>query len=82
MYLARLIGGQQPLPGAPLYAPSAEHDQDAGMVVDAQPTPGGGYEALVMLQIASYEAGDVRLGDAQGPELELYSPPYAFEKQA
>jgi folate-binding protein YgfZ len=81
MYLAHVTGDRRPLPGEELTSPSAEHDQMAGQVVDAQPAPEGGYDALVMAQIAGFEANDIRLGD-NGPLLELGTPPYPFEDKA
>lgn len=81
MYLAHVAGDRQPQPGEELHSASAENDQMAGVVVDAQPATEGGYNALVMLQIISFEANDVRLGD-NGPQLKLSTPPYAFENKA
>lgn len=77
MYLSHIDSEQQPKPGDELFSPSAESDQGAGMVVDAQPAPNGGYDALVMLQIAGFEADDVHLGDSNGAKLSFGDLPYS-----
>lgn len=79
MYLARIAGDARPEPGTELFSPSSESGQGAGRVVDAAPSPEGGFEALVVLQISSAEEGDIHLGGADGPRVELEPLPYAFE---
>jgi hypothetical protein len=75
MYLAHLP--VEASAGAQLY--SAElAEQSCGMVVDAVPAPGGGSDLLAVVQIGSAEAGDVRLGSADGPRLEFRPLPYAL----
>ena len=78
MYRARVGGTERPLPGAEVYSASSESGQGAGRIVDAAPAPGGGFEALAVVQISSAEAGDMRLHDGGGPALELLELPYAF----
>lgn len=78
MYRARIDSAERPLPGTELYSASSESGQGAGRVVDSATAPDGGYEALVVLQISSAEADDVRLVDASGPVVELLDLPYAF----
>ena len=79
MYLAHIDADTPPAPGTEIYSASSESGQGAGRVVDAAPSPEGGSEALVVLQISSAEADDVRLGSEDGPELKLLQLPYAFE---
>ncbi|MCP5298970.1 MAG: folate-binding protein YgfZ [Chromatiaceae bacterium] len=78
MYRARIGGDEFPAPGTELYSASSESGQGAGRVVDAAISPDGGYEALVVLQISSAEAGDVHVRDAAGPSVQLLGLPYAF----
>jgi folate-binding protein YgfZ len=78
MYRARLDVPTCPARGAELFSPSSESGQGAGRVVDAAPSPDGGYEALVVLQISVADANDARLGAVDGPVVELLDLPYAF----
>lgn len=78
MYRAHIDMDTCPERGTEVYSPSSESGQGAGRVVDAAPAPNGGYEALVVLQISSAESGDLRLGNADGPGLELLDLPYSF----
>ena len=76
MYLAHIADTQRPAPGAEVFSPSSESGQGAGRIVDAAPSPDGGFDVLAVLQISSAEAGDVRLHDAAGPVLDLRPMPY------
>lgn len=78
MYRARVPAEPNPAPGTELFSPHSESGQGAGRVVDAAPSPDGGFEALVVLQIDVAEAGGVTIGSPDGPRLELLSLPYAF----
>ncbi len=78
MYLARIGTGTCPAPGDALFSPSSRSAQGAGRVVAARPSPEGGCEALVVAEIAAFEAADLRLGDENGPPLELREPPYGL----
>jgi len=82
MYRARVDTDTPPAPGTEVFSPSSESGQGAGRIVDAAPSPEGGFEVLCVLQISSAEAGDMRLGDAEGPVLELLPLPYAFDAEA
>jgi hypothetical protein len=82
MHLAHLDANQPPMPGDELYSPSAANDQATGLVVDAQPAPEGGYDALVMAQMACVEADDVHLGDGGGPKLSFGKLPYSLAQDA
>ncbi len=50
--------------------------QSNGMVLSAQPAPGGAWEALVVVQLASKETSRVRLRSPAGPVLEFIDLPY------
>lgn len=73
MYLAKLPGDAQP--GDKLYSPVTGH-QSTGMIVNAAPSPDGGYIVLAVAQIESYKAGEVCLGSMTGPRLEFMDLPY------
>ena len=79
MYRARLAIGSAPAPGTEIFSSNSDSGQGAGRLVDSAPSPDGGFEALVVLQISSAESGDLHLGDADGPLLEILPLPYAFE---
>jgi hypothetical protein len=78
MYLAHLPSetSPPPLPGDPLYARAYEQGQGTGKVVDAQASPDGGYDLLVVVQVAAHDSGLVHLGSEEGPSLEFRPLPY------
>jgi tRNA-modifying protein YgfZ len=78
MYRARIDAQACPARGTEIFSPSSESGQGAGRVVDAAPSPDGGFEVLAVLQISSADTGDLHLGEAGGPRLELLDLPYAF----
>jgi folate-binding protein YgfZ len=55
---------------------AADPDQPAGIVAEAAPAPDGGWDAIVSLQLAATEAGDLHAGNASGPALKLLPLPY------
>ncbi|HEY7944443.1 MAG TPA: folate-binding protein [Casimicrobiaceae bacterium] len=88
-YLGRLkerlalahLDAAPPEPGARLYS-TAFGEQACGTIVDAAHAPGGGSDALAVLQIAASESGDVRLGASAGSPLRLLALPYALPAPA
>lgn len=54
----------------------ADAEQPAGTVVQAAPAPGGGFDAIVSLQLAAAERGGLAAGSAGGPPLALLPLPY------
>jgi folate-binding protein YgfZ len=54
----------------------AEPDQPAGTVVQAAQAPGGGWDALISLQLSAVDAGALTLGAATGPAIALLPLPY------
>jgi folate-binding protein YgfZ len=78
MYRGHIDCPELPLPGTEIYSAASDSGQGAGRVVDAAPAPGGGFEALVVLQISVAEAGGIHLNDREGPILELLDLPYEF----
>lgn len=73
MYLAHVA--VEAKPGDPVYSPTLA-GQSAGQVVNAAAAPGGGSDLLAVLRIDSFEAGDIRLGAADGAQLEFRALPY------
>ena len=55
---------------------ASDAEQPAGVVAQAAPAPGGGWDAIVSLQLAAAEAGDLHAGSATGPALQLLPLPY------
>lgn len=51
-------------------------EQPVGTVAQAAPAPGGGWAALVSMQIAALSAGGLRAGSAEGPALSVEPLPY------
>jgi folate-binding protein YgfZ len=79
MYRAKIEADACPTPGAELYSSDHDSGQAVGRVVDAAPSPNGGFECLVVLQINIAETGNVSLSSPDGPRIELLSLPYAFD---
>ncbi len=77
MYRVHAPVGALPAVGTDIYAPDFG-DQSAGKVVSAAPAPEGGYEALVVLQTSSAEAGQAHLGAPDGPALAFLPLPYTL----
>ncbi|MCW8945341.1 MAG: folate-binding protein YgfZ [Sedimenticola sp.] len=80
MYLASVNTDTPPRPGDELFAPGSASGQGAGRIVDARPSPSGGYELLAVAEIKSFEAGNLHLIDDQGPKLQPGKLPYTFEE--
>ena len=57
---------------------AGDADQPAGVVVQAAPAPGGGFDAIVSLQLAAAERGDLTAGAVGGPSLVLQPLPYGL----
>jgi folate-binding protein YgfZ len=62
-------------PGDELYAPDPA-DQSCGLVANAAPAPGGGWDVLVVALAPSVEAGEVHLKTRDGPRLDFRPLPY------
>jgi folate-binding protein YgfZ len=76
MALAHVGGDARPQPGANVYG-AAFGEQSAGQVVNAAPAPGGGFDFLVVAQLASLADGDLRLGSPGGLPVEILDHPAA-----
>jgi folate-binding protein YgfZ len=62
-------------PGASVYAPETG-DQHCGTIVSVAPSPAGGFECLICVQIGAVEAGEVHVGALDGDRLEFLALPY------
>ena len=77
MALVHLDGAERPLPGQSVYS-SAFGEQSAGTLVNAAPSPQGGYDALVVAQVEGLARRDLRWNSPDGPAMEiLQHPPLA-----
>ena len=77
MYRARVESAERPQPGDGLFTADSS-GQSAGKVVNAQPSPDGGYELLAVVEIGSRDQQQLHLGSAGGPVLEFLDLPYEF----
>jgi len=66
-----------PAPGTPLFIPT--HSSAIGEVVIAAHAEQG-IELLAVLTTDAAEAGDIHVGDVQGPELSLLDLPYQLDR--
>jgi tRNA-modifying protein YgfZ len=76
MALVHVPGDERPQPGDNVYGASFG-EQAAGKVVSATPSPEGGFDALVVAQLESLDAAELRLGSPTGTPLEIRSRPPA-----
>jgi folate-binding protein YgfZ len=77
MYLAHVDADSAPQPGAELFSMEME-GQSCGLVANAAAAPGGGYDMLAVVQIASHDAFPVHLGALTGARLQFQPLPYPF----
>ncbi len=65
-------------PGDKLFAEDSKSAQGAGTIVEAQPKPDGGHEALAVINIADTKSPNLKLFDANGPSIHIEKLPYDF----
>ena len=70
-------GNEVPVPGTPLFAPS--HNSAVGEVVMGARAETG-VELLAVLASDAVQAGDIHVGDLQGPALSLLDLPYQLDR--
>jgi tRNA-modifying protein YgfZ len=76
MYLASVeCSGVIPAPGDELFSDDLG-SQASGLVVNAQPSPSGGYDLLAVAQTSSREGSTVHLKSPDGPVLRFAALPY------
>ena len=76
MALAHIAGAERPQPGQAVYSKEFG-DQAAGTIVNAAPSPGGGFDALVVAQIESLGHGELHWKSLDGPAMEVRKLPSA-----
>lgn len=81
MYRVQIQGNQAPQPGTDIFSPEFG-SQSAGKIINAAPSPTGGYEALAVMQISCADTGLAHLGDAAGPALTVLDLPYELPPPA
>lgn len=79
-YAAHIPCDTVPGPGVEVVGEQAAGAQAAGRIVVASPSPKGGCEALVMVQISARSDDTLHLETADGPVLEFIDPPYSLEQ--
>lgn len=79
MYLAHVDGTAKA--GESVFSPEFG-SQTAGTVLNAAPAPGGGCDLLAVMQISSFEGGDVHLAAPDGPRLAFRPVPYPVAEAA
>lgn len=75
MYRLHADTPSAPAPGTAIYAPE-RRDQATGNVVVACASPSGGCDLLAVIHTSSAEAGELHLGESNGPRLTIESLPY------
>lgn len=75
LYLAHVHSDSTPQPGDELFGA----EQAAGMVVNAQPAPGGGFDLLAVIPTSAVESGDLHYKTVDGPVLSFQPLPYPVE---
>lgn len=78
MVLAHVDAQESPAIGTAVFG-SDLGDQASGLVVDAAPAPGGGFDVLAVMHTSTAAGGTARVGAADGPRLVLRSLPYALD---
>ena len=82
MYLAHINSDSAPQAGDNIYNAANASDQDMGQsvgkVVTSTPSPDGGYDALIVMQIANVESGDTIVTEQKAP-LNFKELPYFVE---
>ena len=80
-YLAHLETGETPQPGDKLYSADLGA-QSSGMIVNAAPSPEGGFDVLAAIQISSAQGSGVHWKSPDGPPLKLLPLPYEVSTSA
>jgi folate-binding protein YgfZ len=80
MYLANIRPGisENPVEAGDELFGADMGEQSVGMVVNASPSPDGGFDVLAVIQTSSVEATRVRWKSLAGPSLEIAPLPYSL----
>ncbi len=82
MYRSHVAADISPQPGDELFSPQDDgSDQSVGRVVDARPSPDGGYELLVVITAVAYSENSLHLKEITGPQLNFLDLPYTFDPE-
>lgn len=76
MFRAHVTAERPPAPADTIHSFVGDA-QAIGHVVDAKPSPRGGWDMLAVINLAAVEGAELRLGDAKGPALTIEPLPYA-----
>jgi tRNA-modifying protein YgfZ len=74
-FVAHIAGDVSPTVGQDVFH-SSDAEQPAGTVAQVAPAPGGGWDAIVSLQLSATTDGALTLGSAVGPSVTLAGLPY------
>lgn len=74
-FVAHIAGETPPAVGQDVFHTS-DAEQPAGTVAQVAPAPGGGWDAIVSLQLSATTDGALTLGSATGPAVALAGLPY------
>ena len=77
MFLAHIATTQMIQPGDALYSMDME-DQSSGNIVNAAPSPCGGFDVLAVIQQSSAESHEIHWRSLNGPALDIQSLPYSL----
>lgn len=76
MYLASIQSSIPVSAGDDLFSADMA-EQSSGMVINAAPSPKGGFDLLGVIQTSSAEASQIHWQSLEGPLLEMMSLPYS-----
>jgi len=71
-----LVQADAPLGAGQEVFAAGDAEQPVGTVAQAAPAPGGGWAALISIQISALETGGLHAGSADGPALTVEPLPY------
>ena len=77
MVLAHIAVATSPMPGDKVFS-DAFGDQAAGEIANAAPAPGGGFDMLVVAQLAAIKDNDLKYAALNGPAVIIRPLPYEF----
>jgi folate-binding protein YgfZ len=78
MYRLYLAADTVPQSGDEIFSAGGNEAEPSGTIIDAQPHPDGGVEALAVLRIIEAEHNQLRLGSPDGLPIAIRSLPYDF----
>ena len=81
MYRIGFSAIDRPDPGSALVTETSTESQDIGSILSAQQNPDGDYEALAVIQAKDAENSQLKIGNAEGPDVTVLDLPYPFDDQ-